>query len=89
MDGTREILKVGTRWSCGLALPLCFGLWIIAPNLLQAWLGEARPDTVLVLRLTCAAVFAEALGHGAMQVLWAGGAARTVLLAQVRPTNLG
>jgi O-antigen/teichoic acid export membrane protein/2-polyprenyl-3-methyl-5-hydroxy-6-metoxy-1,4-benzoquinol methylase len=79
MDRSREVLEVGTRWSLATALPLCVVLWIIAPNLLRAWLGAATPDAVLVLRLTAAAALAEAFGVSGLHVLWGRGAARTVL----------
>jgi O-antigen/teichoic acid export membrane protein len=77
---TRELLEVGTRSLVVLALPLCVVLWVLAPNLLVTWVGEAQPDTVLVLRLTTAAVFAEATGAGAFQVLWSRGVTPIVLV---------
>ena len=91
MGRTRVVLEVGTRWIIVLALPVCLVLWILAPNLLQAWLGlgQAPPETVLVLRLTAAAVLADALGTAALHVLWGGGAARTVLLIQGAATVAG
>ncbi len=80
---TREVLEAGTRWMVALALPLCLVLWILAPSLLLAWLGEAPQDTVLVLRLVTAAVLVDALGVGALHLVWGRGAARTILLVQV------
>jgi O-antigen/teichoic acid export membrane protein len=79
LPGTRDVLEVGTRWIVVLALPICTVLFIVAPNLLRAWVGEAPPDTVLVLRLTTVAVFANALGEGALYWLWGRGAMKTVL----------
>ena len=79
LTGTREVLEVGTRWIVVLALPICTVLFIVAPNVLRAWVGEALPETVMVLRLTTVAVFADALGEGALQLLWGRGAMRTVL----------
>ncbi|MGH9862825.1 MAG: lipopolysaccharide biosynthesis protein, partial [Candidatus Acidiferrales bacterium] len=75
---TRELLQVGIRWIVVLVLPLCVGLWILAPALLQAWLGVVDMDTLLVLRLTTAAVLMDAVGVGAFYVLWGRGEARTV-----------
>ncbi len=76
---TREILEIGTRWTVVLALPLCLGLLILAPELLQAWVGEVRPDTVLVLRLITAAVFLEGFAAASFQTLWGRGEMRTLL----------
>ncbi len=80
MEGTREVLEVGTRWIFILALPLCLVLWIVGPNLLRAWVGEVRPDTLQILRLVTLAVLADAVGVGAMYVLWGRGRARDVLV---------
>lgn len=75
----QEILEVGTRWIVVIALPLCLVLWLLAPNLLQAWLGEPPPAAAEVMRLVTIAVFLEAIGASALQVLWGRGAARAVL----------
>jgi O-antigen/teichoic acid export membrane protein len=80
LPGTREILEVGTRWVLVLALPICLVLSIVAADLLQAWVGEVRPNTVGVLRLTTAAVFINALGDSALNLLWGRGAMRTILV---------
>lgn len=87
----REILEVGTRWIVVWALPLCLGLWILAPKLLQAWIGNVPPGTVLVLRLITAAVFAEAVAAASIQLLWALGAMRTIFIipTSVVVTSLG
>ena len=78
--GTQGILQLGTRWVLVMALPFCIILWIVAPNLLHAWVGLFTPEATLIMRLTCAAVLAQGLGMGAMQVLWGRGAVRAVLL---------
>jgi O-antigen/teichoic acid export membrane protein len=87
----REILEVGTRWIVVWALPVCLILWILAPRLLQAWIGNVQPGTVLILRLITAAVFAEAVAATSIQVLWALGAMRTVFIipSSVVVTSLG
>lgn len=87
----RESLEVGTRWSLVLVLPLCIVLWIIAPNLLPAWLGRPLPEAVPVMRLLTLAVFADALGVGALYFLWGRGAAGTllVILGGMTVINLG
>lgn len=79
LNRTREVLEVGTRWVMTLIVPVCIVLWIIAPQLLHAWLGEALPEAVSVLRLTAAAILVDSLGVAALHVLWGRGVARTVL----------
>lgn len=80
-DGKRsgEVLQLGTRWILVTALPICTVLWIIAPALLRAWLGDASPTAVSVLRLNSAAALVEALGLSGLHVLWGRGAARAAL----------
>ena len=87
----REILEVGTRWIVVWALPVCLILWILAPRLLQAWIGNVPSGSVLILRLITAAVFAEAVAAASIQVLWALGAMRTIFLipTSVVVTSLG
>ncbi len=77
---TREILEVGTRWTIVLALPLSLGLFITAPELLQAWVGEVRPGPVLVLRLITVAVLVEGLGAASYQLLWGRGEIRKLVV---------
>lgn len=79
LSRTREVLEVGTRWVMVLVVPICIVLWVIAPNLLHAWLGEVQPEAVSVLRLTAAAILVDSLGVSSLHVLWGRGAARTVL----------
>ncbi len=74
-----DVLEVGTRWVLVLVLPLSIILELLAPALLQAWVGEIRPETLLVLRLITAAVLVDALGVGAMHILWGRGRAQAVL----------
>jgi O-antigen/teichoic acid export membrane protein/SAM-dependent methyltransferase len=89
--GRRRALEVGTRWTTVLALPLCLVLWILGSQLLHAWVGEVSHDTVVVLRLTTAAVLAEAVAGAALHVLWGRGSARTVVfvLGFVAAATLG
>lgn len=88
---TRAVLEVGTRWAIVLTLPCCLLLGILAPAILRVWVGEVRVETVLILRLTAAAVFIDATGMGAYQVLLGFGAARTILVvfATIALANLG
>lgn len=80
MARTREILEVGTRWIVVVALPLCLGLWIVAPRLLQAWVGNVPPGAVLILRLITVAVFMEGVSAASIQVLWGRGVMRTLVI---------
>lgn len=80
MARTREILEVGTQWIVVVALPLCLGLWIVAPKLLQAWVGNVPPGSTLILRLITAAVFVEGVAAASIQVLWGRGALRTMVI---------
>jgi len=91
MARTREILEVGTRWIVVVALPLCLGLWIVAPKLLQAWVGNVPPGSTLILRLVTAAVFVEGVAAASIQVLWGRGALRTMVIIPccVMVTSLG
>ncbi len=77
--GARAIFELGTRWVVILMLPICVVLWIVAPDLLRAWLGGASGEVVQVWRLSAAAVLVEAIGLGALYTLWGRGAAGTVL----------
>lgn len=88
---TRQLIEVGTRWTIVLMLPLYLGLILAAPNLLLAWMGEAPPETVAVLRLLCASMAVSALGGGAEQVLWGRGEARKVFWVSLAAlaANLG
>jgi O-antigen/teichoic acid export membrane protein/SAM-dependent methyltransferase len=80
MDHTREILEVGTRWIVVLALPLCMGLWIVAPKLLQAWVETVPDGAVLTLRLITLAVFMDGFSAASIQVLWGRNAIRTLVI---------
>lgn len=78
-----ELLEAGTRWLLLLALPICLLLWILAPNILEAWIGQAPADVLLVFRLTTGAVLAASVAVSAEQVLWGTGQVRKVLLVYV------
>jgi len=74
------VLEVVSRWVLLFMLPLCSVLYILAPDLLRVWIGNASPEAVVVMRLTTTAVFFDAIGVGALYVLWGWGAARIVSL---------
>jgi O-antigen/teichoic acid export membrane protein len=79
-DGMRGVLQLGTRWIVVMALPFCIILWIVAGILLHVWIGPFTDDAPVIMRLTCAAVLCEALGMGAMHVLWGRGAVRAIVV---------
>jgi O-antigen/teichoic acid export membrane protein/2-polyprenyl-3-methyl-5-hydroxy-6-metoxy-1,4-benzoquinol methylase len=91
MPRMRAILEVGIRWVVVLVLPLAVVLWVVAPTLLEAWIGQPQNEAVQVLRITSAAILADAIGVGAFYVLWGRGAARPVflVLAGMAATQLG
>ncbi len=88
---TRGILEVGTRWIVVVSLPLCLGLWVVAPKLLQAWVGNVPPGSTLILRLTTAAVFLEGIAAASIQILWGRGAMRILVVVPccLTVTSLG
>jgi O-antigen/teichoic acid export membrane protein/2-polyprenyl-3-methyl-5-hydroxy-6-metoxy-1,4-benzoquinol methylase len=80
---TREILQLGTRWVVVIALPLCLGLWVVGPKLLQAWLGTVPAGSVLILRLVTLAVFMEGFSAASIQVLWGQAKIRALVILPV------
>ena len=79
-EGMQGVLQLGTRWILVMALPFCIILWIVAGNLLHVWIGPFTADATVIMQLTCAAVLCEALGMGAMHVLWGRGAVRAIFI---------
>ena len=75
-----ELMVFGTKCVLAVAMPLCIGLFLLAPELVQAWLRIARPETATVMRLTALGVIADAVWVGPLHVLWGRGRARRVLL---------
>ncbi len=76
---TRETLELGTRWIVTLSVPVCLVFWALGPDLLRAWVGEAKPEPVRVLWLMTAVVLADALGLGSLYILWGYGRARSLV----------
>ena len=68
------VLEAGTRWLALLAVPISVVLWIVAPDLLQAWLGRVPSDVVPIFRLVTAAVLVHAFSMTAIGVLMGRGA---------------
>lgn len=86
-----EILEVGTRGLLLVSLPLSLALFILAPNILQAWLGHVPADAVLVLRLAAVAALLEAVGSAGAHLLWGRGTVGSVvtLTAPILVVSLG
>jgi O-antigen/teichoic acid export membrane protein len=74
-----QLVIFGTKCLLAIAMPLCIGLLILAPEVVQIWFGGARPEIAAVMRLTSIGVIADALGTGPLHVLWGQGHARRVL----------
>ena len=79
--GTRSILVTGTRLVLHLVIPLTVVGLVATNTLLDAWLGQADPEIALMLRLTLAAVAADALGAVAINLLWGRGMVAPALIA--------
>ncbi|HEX6513923.1 MAG TPA: oligosaccharide flippase family protein, partial [Chloroflexota bacterium] len=75
----QALLEMSVRWIAVVALPASTVLWILAPNLLQAWLGEVQPEMLLILRLMTVWALFDSIGAGAYYVLWARNNIRPVL----------
>jgi O-antigen/teichoic acid export membrane protein len=74
----RELLNLGTRWIVVLTIPLCLLLIILAPELLQVWIGKVESGTVLLFRFITIAVAIESIGACSIELLWGFGESRTV-----------
>jgi O-antigen/teichoic acid export membrane protein len=69
-----EALEAGTGWLVLLTAPICVILWMLAPHLLQAWLGRTPSDVLPVFRLLTVTVLANAMCLAAVGVLLGRGA---------------
>jgi O-antigen/teichoic acid export membrane protein/2-polyprenyl-3-methyl-5-hydroxy-6-metoxy-1,4-benzoquinol methylase len=85
----RGVLDAITRWNLLLVLPLSAVLYLLAPNLLAAWLDTPPAHATAVLRLLAVAVFVDAFGVGALHVLWAEGRTRALLVVLGATTLAG
>ena len=82
-----SMMLFGTTGVLAIALPLCIGLFILAPQIVLVWLHGARPGTVTVMRVTAIGILADALLVSPMHVLWGRGSARTVLAVALGITS--
>jgi len=74
-----QLVIFGTKCLLAVAMPLCIGLLILAPVVVQVWLRVPRPETAAVMRLTSLGVVADALWAGPLHALWGRGYAKRVL----------
>jgi O-antigen/teichoic acid export membrane protein len=84
----RKLIVFGTKCFLATAMPLCIGLAILAPIVVQIWLRVPRPEMATVMRLTSIGVVADALWVGPLHALWGRGQARQVLLITAEVTAL-
>jgi O-antigen/teichoic acid export membrane protein len=75
-----QLMIFGTTWLLAVAMPLCIGLFILAPVLVSVWLRTSSPEIIAVMRLTSIGAIADALWVGPLHTLWGRGLARRVLL---------
>jgi O-antigen/teichoic acid export membrane protein len=76
----RSLLDFGGRAALLLAVPLCGPLFVLAPPLLSAWVGDAAtPDVVALTRLLLASAVISAAGVVPLNVLWGRAAVREVV----------
>jgi len=75
-----QLMVFGTTWLLAVALPLCIGIFILAPVLVSVWLRTSSPEIVAVMRLTSIGAIADALWVGPLHALWGRGLANRVLL---------
>lgn len=76
---SQELLRVATRWVLVLALPAMSLAFLLAPQFLLTWIGDAPADVVLVMRLMALAVLADAGAAAALHILWGQGAVGIVV----------
>jgi O-antigen/teichoic acid export membrane protein len=75
-----ELMAFGTRNLLAVAMPLCIGLFVLAPVLVSVWLRNAIPGIATVMRLTTIGVIADALWVGPLHILWGRGESNRVLV---------
>lgn len=75
-----DLMIFGTKCLLVIAVPLCIGLYILAPTVVHVWLSVARPETARVMQITSIGVIADAMRVGPLHVLWGRGHAVRVLV---------
>jgi O-antigen/teichoic acid export membrane protein len=79
-EAVSSLMLFGTKCVLVVAMPLCIGLFLLAPVLVHVWLRIARPGTEIVMQVTSIGVIADALWVGPLHVLWGRGMARRVFI---------
>ncbi len=84
-DGAQstDVLVTGTRSIAVIAMPLCLVFVLLAPWILQAWLGPVPPAAIPVLRWFAVAVLLDGIGSCALHLLWGRGSVRKIFLVLV------
>ena len=78
-SGNRKLIVFGTKCFLAVAMPLCIGLLILAPVVIQIWLRTPRPEMATVMRWTSLGIIADALWVAPLHALWGSGRVRQVL----------
>jgi O-antigen/teichoic acid export membrane protein len=77
-DRLRLLLVQGTRVSLALAVPVCFGLGVMADRVIGAWVGPNFGGSVIVTQLLLAVVLVR-VGLGSATALLKGGGGHALL----------
>jgi O-antigen/teichoic acid export membrane protein/SAM-dependent methyltransferase len=72
-EHTRQLLRIGTRGVLLFVAPLCVSLFILASDLLKAWVGIASSEPAWTLRLITAAVLIDSAAAASIQIIWGQG----------------
>jgi len=78
-DGMRGFLALSTRWMALLTLGPCLVLSVIAPAILQVWIGMATVETITIFRLMAGTIFIGSLLEGSLNAMWGTGDTNGVL----------
>jgi O-antigen/teichoic acid export membrane protein/cyclopropane fatty-acyl-phospholipid synthase-like methyltransferase len=77
----REVLQAGSRLVMVLTLPATALLFVAAPNLLHAWIGNPPPGSVTVMRVLTATVFLDTVSASPLYLLFGRGIMRPIVAA--------
>jgi O-antigen/teichoic acid export membrane protein len=80
---SRELLRVGSRLIMVMLLPFAALLFVAAPDILHAWIGDPPPGSAAVLRIMSAAVLAEGVLLAPVQLFWGRGIMRPILITNL------
>jgi O-antigen/teichoic acid export membrane protein len=73
------IVETGLREVFLITTPLFLSVGILAPSLLNIWLGKVSTEAVWVLRLTLLAAWLDCVGGSPLHFLWGSGALDGIL----------